>query len=304
MPGGFDVQDGTPAADEGRARTGDDPGLAGRLDRALATIADWPVPHAGAVVVDATGELARAGDVDSARPVASVTKPVVAWAVLIAVAEGSITLEEPAGPTAHEGATVRHLLAHAGGLDLEADGRTDAPGRRRRYSNHGYDVLGELLEERSGLPLAEAIDRAVLEPLGMRTSHLAGPASKGLVASVADLGRFARELIAPTLLPAALADAARRVAFPGLDGVLPGIGRQRPNDWGLGPELRGTKDPHWTSARLSPATLGHFGRSGSTLWVDPTRGIGLATLSGRDFGDWALEAWPALDAAVLDALGG
>lgn len=283
---------------------GPDPVVGARLERALGTISGWPVPHAGAVVVDAAHELARAGDVDTVRPIASVTKPIVAWAVLVAVAEGRLALDEPAGALAPTGASVRHLLAHASGLDLERGGRPDAPERRRRYSNHGYEVLGELLAARSGRALADVVQDTVLEPLGMAGARLEGSAASGLVADVAGLGRFARELLAPTLIPTDLAAQACRVAFPGLDGVLPGIGPQRPNDWGLGPEVRATKTPHWTSPRLSPATFGHFGRSGSTLWVDPVRGIGLATLSGRDFGDWSLAAWPALDDAVLDAFAG
>jgi CubicO group peptidase (beta-lactamase class C family) len=85
---------------------------------------------------------------------------------------------------------------------------------------------------------------------------------------VTDLLAFARELLDPQLLDPALLTEATRVAFPGLDGVLPGFGRQSPNDWGLGFELRGTKAPHWTGCELPPTTFGHFGQSGSFLWVD------------------------------------
>jgi CubicO group peptidase (beta-lactamase class C family) len=45
-----------------------------------------------------------------------------------------------------------------------------------------------------------------------------------------------------------------------------------PNDWGLGFELRDTKEPHWTGTRNSPRTYGHFGGSGSFLWLDPEPG--------------------------------
>jgi len=272
------------------------------LERALAVLDTWPVPHAGAVVTDASAELARHGETTTVLPVASLTKPIVAWAVLVAVAEGLLALDEPSGPTGPDGATVRHLLAHAAGLDGEVDGRTLAPGRRRIYSNWGYEVLGELLEERHGRPVAEVVAESVLMPLGMMASALEGSPAHGAVSTVADLARFAREVLAPTLLPRELATEAVAVAFPGLDGVLPGYGRQRPNDWALGLEVRGTKDPHWAGTLLAPATVGHFGRSGSLLWADPTRGVALATLSGRDFGDWAKDAWPALGDAVVSAL--
>jgi len=96
---------------------------------------------------------------------------------------------------------------------------------------------------------------------------------------------------------------ATAVAFPGLAGVLPGLGRQNPNDWGLGFELRDGKSPHWTGARNSPRTFGHFGRSGAFLWVDPDAGVALACLTDLEFGDWAKEVWPVLSDAVLAACG-
>ena len=64
-------------------------------------------------------------------------------------------------------------------------------------------------------------------------------------------------------------------------GVLPGFGRMEPNDWGLGLELRDGKHPHWTGAHNSPGTFGHFGRSGTFLWVDPERRLALGVLTER-----------------------
>ncbi len=85
-------------------------------------------------------------------------------------------------------------------------------------------------------------------------------------------------------------------------GVLPGFGRQEPNDWGLGLELRDHKSPHWTGSRNSERTFGHFGRSGTFLWVDPEPGIALACLTDLAFGEWAKAAWPELSDAVLAEL--
>ena len=90
------------------------------------------------------------------------------------------------------------------------------------------------------------------------------------------------------------------MAFPGLAGVLPGFGRFDPCDWGLGFELRDAKDPHWTGRRNSPATFGHFGQSGSFLWVDPAVGVACGALGDGAFGPWAARAWPRLADAVLD----
>ena len=93
-----------------------------------------------------------------------------------------------------------------------------------------------------------------------------------------------------------------RVQFPGLDGVLPDFGRFSPLDWGLGVELKGDKAPHWSGSRTSAATFGHFGGSGTFLWVDPERELACAVLTGREFGDWAKDAWPRLSDAVLEEL--
>ena len=39
------------------------------------------------------------------------------------------------------------------------------------------------------------------------------------------------------------------------------------------------------------------------FWVDPVARLGLVALSDRPFGDWAIQAWPALAGAVLDQFG-
>jgi len=271
-----------------------------RLAGALVALDDWPVPHATAVVVGPDGPLARRGDTTRVLPVASVSKPMTAMVVLLEAADGRIDLDEPAGPTAAAGATVRHLLAHAAGLGFEAGERTMQPGVRRVYSNWGYEVLGDLVAERAGRPLADVLRDRLTGPLGMDATVLDGSPAWGVRASCDDLAALSRELLAPRLLDAGTHAALTTVAFPDLDGVLPGFGRQRPNPWTLGLELRGAKDPHW-SGPLPPDTVGHFGRAGSLVWAAPSLALGLATLSGRDFGPWAAEAWPALAADLMAA---
>jgi CubicO group peptidase (beta-lactamase class C family) len=128
---------------------------------------------------------------------------------------------------------------------------------------------------------------------------LSGSAGSGVDGTVDDLLAVARELRAPTRVARETLDEARAVQFPGLVGVVPGFGRQEPNDWGLGLELRDGKSPHWTGSRNSPRTFGHFGRSGTFLWVDPDADLALACLTDLAFGDWAREAWPRLSDAVL-----
>ena len=273
------------------------------LERALERIDTWDVPSAGVVVLSAEGELARHGATELVQPVASVAKALTAATVLAEVAAGTLDLDEPVGPTAERGATLRHLLGHAAGLGFEQGDRTMEPGVRRVYSNWGYEVAAEHAAARAGRPFPELMRERVTGPLGMDVTVLAGSPAWAVTSTVADLGRFARELLAPVALPADAHRLLTTLSFDGLDGVLPGFGRQRPNGWTLGLEVRGTKDPHWSGARLSPRTVGHFGRSGSLVWADAEAGVALATLSGRDFGDWARIAWPELNDAVLAALG-
>jgi CubicO group peptidase (beta-lactamase class C family) len=268
----------------------------------LARVDDWAPETVAVGVTDADATLAAHGPIDAVLPFASVTKPLSAYAVLLAVQHGAVHLDEPAGPKAAEGATVRHLLAHASGLPPDHGGvMTTAPERRRIYSNWGFDVLSDLVAERVGLPFADHLDHEVLHPLGMSATTLDGSAAADARGTVTDLLAFARELLAPTLLDADLHAEATTVAWPELDGVVPGYGRQSPCEWALGFEVKGTKDPHWTGSRLAPSTYGHFGRSGSFLWVDPTRGLAAAELADRDFGSWAIEAWPPFQDAVVAA---
>ena len=81
-------------------------------------------------------------------------------------------------------------------------------------------------------------------------------------------------------------------------------GRFTPLDWGLGFEIRDGKSPHWTGTRNSPATFGHFGGSGTFLWVDPELDVALVCLTDREFDDWALEAWPPFSDAVIKLVTG
>jgi CubicO group peptidase (beta-lactamase class C family) len=108
-----------------------------------------------------------------------------------------------------------------------------------------------------------------------------------------------QELLVPSLVSAETLAEATSVQFPGLDGVLPGFGRMSPNDWGFGLDLRDAKEPHWTGSRNSPRTFGHFGRTGTFLWIDPDARLALACLTDLTFGEWAREAWPRLADAVL-----
>jgi CubicO group peptidase (beta-lactamase class C family) len=270
------------------------------LPDVLARVETWGADHAAAALVGPSGIVAAHGDPDRSFRWASVTKLVTALAVLIAVDAGRIDLGEPAGPP---GSTVRHLLAHASGLTFEGDAVLAAPGTRRIYSNPGYDRLGALLAERAGMPVAAAMQASVLRALAMRGTRLTDRPSQGLAGPLRDLAALGVELLQPSLLAPATYAAMTTVAFPGLPGVLPGVGRFDPLDWGLGPELRDDKRPHWTGTTTSAATFGHFGGAGTFLWVDPAIDLALVCLTDREFDAWALEAWPAFSDAVIAAAG-
>ena len=269
------------------------------LEIALATIDAWGADHAAAALVGPDGIVAAHGSLDRSFRWASVTKLATALAVLGAIDDGIIDLDEPAGPP---GSTVRHLLAHASGLPFEGEAVMAEPGRLRIYSNPGFDLLGEVVAERVGEPFAAILDRRVLGPLGMTGTRLVSRPSEGLHGTLIDLVALGRELLRPSVVMPDTLAMATRVAFPGLRGVLPGVGRFDPLDWGLGFELRDGKTPHWTGTRNSPATFGHFGGAGTFVWVDPILDRALVCLTDREYGAWAMEAWPILSDLVIECI--
>jgi CubicO group peptidase (beta-lactamase class C family) len=193
---------------------------------------------------------------------------------------------------------MRHLLAHASGLPFEAGPPIGKPGARRIYSNAGFEVAAERIAANAEMPFDEYLHKAVLGPLGMK-AVLRGSPGAGLQGSLDDLARLGRELLAPSLIAQETLAEATTVQFPGLAGVIPDLGRFDPNDWGLGFELKGSKQPHFSGTLTSPRTFGHWGGSGTFVWVDPERELARGVLTDLKFGDWAKEAWPRLSDAVV-----
>ncbi|MDQ3500239.1 MAG: beta-lactamase family protein [Actinomycetota bacterium] len=267
------------------------------MDQVLRQIDDWPVPEARVAVVGPKGTVAHRGTLETKGRWASVSKLLTAFAILMAGQDEELALDDPAGPA---GSTIRHLLAHTSGLPFEGEAPVARPGARRIYSNTGFDLLGDKVAEATGHDFDDYLRWQVLAPLGIDVDIVGRP-SAGLSGSLLDMTVFAEELLAPTLLNPSRLRAATTVAFPGLSGIIPGLGRYDPCDWGLGFEIRDGKSPHWTGNQNSPATYGHFGGSGSFLWVDPDRQVAMCGLSGRVFDDenWAMKFWPPLFDAVL-----
>lgn len=266
----------------------------------LESIAGWHelgVPHAAAAVITPEGVAETFGDTARQFYLASVTKPFAAAAILLGVEEGAVSLEDEAGPP---GATLRHLLAHTAGYAFESDGPViSRPGARRIYSNRGIEEAAAHLERAAGIPFADYLGEAVFQPLGLAATELRGsPAFAGWT-TVDDLTRFAAELLTPALLaPETVAEMAT-VQFPGLTGVLPGHGKFDPLDWGLGVERNFGRERHWSGTAVSREAFGHFGGSGTFLWVDPVRRLAAVCLTDRDFDAWARTAWPLLCTAIV-----
>ena len=265
--------------------TGMGPEHRGPLDEVMA----WGTPFAAAGVLQAGRPAAVAGDTGHAVRVASLTKLLTAWAVLVAVEEGAVALDDPVG---QDGCTLGLLLCHAGGYDFDTPRAVAAPGTRRIYSNTGYELAAAHVGSATGFAFAEYLAEAVLDPLGMAASGLRGSPAADLWSSVDDLLRFAAEVRSPSLLDASSATAFGTVHLPHLAGVLPGWGRFDPLPWGYGPEVRGTKDPSWMGATAPADCLGHFGGSGTLLWLDRRADVAAVALTDHEFGDWAVAAWP------------
>ena len=257
----------------------------------------WGADHVGVAVVGPAGVVADHGERDRVFRWASVTKPVTALAALQAVDDRLIDLDEAAGPP---DSTIRHLLAHTSGLPFDGTALLGAPGRRRIYSNTGFDLLGEIVAERRRRAFDQVVRGGILGPLGMTATSLVERPSQGLEGTLRDLATLAREFLRPTLLRAATAAEMVAPAFPGVPGLVPGVGRFDDCAWGLGVELRATKTPHWMGSRNGPAAFGHFGGTGTFLWVDPRLDLAVVALTDRTYGPWALEAWPRFSDTIID----
>lgn len=251
--------------------------------------AAWEVSHGGCALVTGEGTAVSVGDLAERLPWASVTKIAAALAVLDVVHDGLLDLDDPAGPP---GSTVRHLLAHASGYAFDDDRVLAVPGHRRIYSNTGIDVaVARAVTAAGASTAADLLQTRVFGPLGMDETTLDGPPAHGATGPLSDLIRLASELLSPKALRRGVHADLVTPTYPELGGVLPGYGRQDPNDWALGVELRGGKSPHWMPDQASASAFGHFGQSGSFLWVDPEKRVASVALTGTAFGPWAVASW-------------
>jgi len=267
----------------------------------LSLIDSWPVNHAAAATVRFDGSIAVHGDAAHLFRLASLAKVVSVWAMLVAVEEGSISLETPVG---QPGCTMRHLLSHAGGYAFDGTDPITQPERNRIYSNTGIELAADMVAEAAGMPFGDYLGEAILQPLGMAHTQLHGSPAHGIWSTVNDMVKFINEVMHPTLLAASTVQQATTAQFAELAGVVPGIGSFRPCPWGLGVEIHGAKSPHWMGSANSAATFGHFGGAGTLMWIDPVAGVGVVALTDRPFDEWrteALQLWPEFSNAVVES---
>jgi beta-lactamase class C len=209
-----------------------------------------------------------------------------------------------------------------------------SPGTTARYSNVGLGLVGIVVGRLTERPIPQAITDLVLTPLGIEGSFGVEP-TRQPARIAGDYGRHAgtdlepfnsrfwRSLAMPwacLVTTAAGALSLVRVfagSVPGFlpsdllaeatadqSGGLPGAGPDlpwSPAPWGLGIEVRGTKEPHCTPASASPRSFGHAGASGCLAWVDPDAGVAWAILGTRTFDAW-WETWPRIGEAILRAV--
>jgi CubicO group peptidase (beta-lactamase class C family) len=178
-----------------------DPTAAFRLTGSL--VDDGTLPSAVVGISDARRTLAihavrgardRRVDADSVFFLASVTKPIVATAVVQLVDEGRLDLRRPIGEVVpafrgglRDRVTPWHVLTHTSGIpDLDlgdlrrsrpsyrtlvqrviASQPTFEPGSRFAYASDGFYLLAEVLRAHTGMDFQEALRTRVLAPLGM-----------------------------------------------------------------------------------------------------------------------------------------
>ena len=96
--------------------------------------------------------------------------------VLLAIEEGAVEWDQMAGPV---DSTVRHLTAHASGLDVSSHWVAAEPGKRRIYSTPGFEVLADVVHRRPASLSLYYLAEALLQPLGLGASRFPWPRRPG-----------------------------------------------------------------------------------------------------------------------------
>ena len=286
---------------------------------------------------------------------ASLTKPIVAAACLVAWEEGVLELDAPLSEHlsgVDQMLTLRDVLSHASGLpaddararrvqldpnstwnDVAAayrEVRPVVPPRTQRiYSNAGYALAADALEQATGMDYRTYVTELVLTPLEMKQTTFGVGVDDEAVLSVKESGLLGHDqqlfngtrfrylglpqsgafgtasdylqLLQLTLRHGRLS-SDRHLLAPETASLLStnqggslagGVGdfmEWECCDWGAGFELRADKSPHWTGAALSATAFTHFGASGTLAFADPASGTAAVILANRGtYTRWMLE---------------
>jgi CubicO group peptidase (beta-lactamase class C family) len=139
---------------------------------------------------------------DTAGPIGSVTKQFTGAAILKLEMQGKLNINDPItkyfkdAPPDKEGITIHHLLTHTSGIPTPV-GRCQAsttrddfvrmalnskleskPGEKYSYSNHGYELLGAIIEIASGKSYEQYLNDNLFRPSGMNKTGNFLPAWK------------------------------------------------------------------------------------------------------------------------------
>lgn len=209
------------------------------------------------------------------------------------------------------------------------------PGTETVYSDLGFLLLGALVEQVGGEALDRQARRAIFEPLGMReTTYCPKPEllprippteydregrgglvhgevhdenaawmggvapHAGLFGTADDLGRFLRTFLCGGRTEGVFSEERVRKFTSRADLVL---GSDRALGWDTISEKGSTTGRHF-----SPASYGHLGFTGTSMWADPERNLGVVLLTNRvhptrkNLGIRQLR--PAFHDAVVEAL--
>jgi CubicO group peptidase (beta-lactamase class C family) len=217
-----------------------------------------------------------------------------------------------------------------------------APGAELRYSNLGPALAARAAERIDGRPFHDILQQDILDAMDLggivlrpgvelddriaRVDDAAGKGSPhesynsdywrqlaitwgGYYGTAGDVLRFAASF-RPGDTGNPLPEGVRRDMVTDQTGGVPGGVHSagihwRVGAWGLGWEVKGSKRNHWTGTLTSPSTWCHWGQSGTLVWFDPERDLGLAVLGNRTVATaWPLKPprWLELSDAVVEAL--
>lgn len=229
--------------------------------------------------------------------------------------------------------TLDQLVDAMGNLPLQS-----APGSELRYSNAGLALAARgasaidgrdfhtILEDETLAPAG--LDNIVLRPAPNLDDRIAivadaagksGPAESynsqywrdlgitwgGYYGSAQDVLRFAASFL-PELVSPLSPETRREMTTDQTGGVPGGVNsagvRWEHGSWGLGWEVKGEKQRHWAGTLTSTRTWCHWGQSGTLVWVDPERQLGLAVFGNKTVANaWPLRPprWSDLSDAVV-----